>query len=291
MTDWLVIYLKSINLSIHCFLTALKKTTAHSSISNDGIYDSDMKSAYQLLGIPGNASIEDIEIAYEKVKLHYTPKYMATSAAAQERFQAVKEAYALLKDPVTRASHDRKLAAPNSYKPIVRPTPILDEPKRSIFANPFVIGLLLIGALVGSGSYMSWKRTEAAKQLAQAELATKKLEAEQAELERLSAQQQAQARAIAQSRAEAQERQLRNEALSLSVRSANQNARAAADAARMAAMEASREQRQSAFDRSRADQDMRERERQAQFLSQQRRMEDQARIRNLCMQNYGKPNC
>jgi curved DNA-binding protein len=60
---------------------------------------------YQILGVPRDASQQDIQRAYRKLARQYHPDVNSDPAAA-ERFKDVSEAYDVLSDPQTRSRYD-----------------------------------------------------------------------------------------------------------------------------------------------------------------------------------------
>lgn len=61
---------------------------------------------YQTLGVPRDASTDQIKKAYRKMAMKYHPD-VATESDAEERFKAVNEAYEVLSDPQKRSIYDR----------------------------------------------------------------------------------------------------------------------------------------------------------------------------------------
>ena len=68
---------------------------------------------YQILGVPEDASIDDIRKAYRKLAKQYHPDANAGDSAAAERFKEVSEAHAVLSNAEKRRKYDemRKLGA------------------------------------------------------------------------------------------------------------------------------------------------------------------------------------
>ncbi len=242
-----------------------------------------MKSAYQILGVPGNASQEDIDQAFAKAKAHYTPTRIAESPDGLERFTQVQSAYAILKDPESRAAHDRKLAHDASLRtsrPVVRE---VIEVEKSPLAVLLKWGLLTLCLVFGIGFYMSHQRAQVEKARLLAEAAEKQAEAAALEKQRAAQAAETEARRQADLQARAQEQQMRADAARAAVMAANNAARSSA--------EAERARRNEEYAQRQREAEVRQRQREAEYAASRARAEDQARIRSLCMTNYGRPNC
>jgi len=61
---------------------------------------------YEILGVPRDASLEDIKAAFRKLARQYHPD-VSKEPDAEERFKEVNEAYGVLSDPEKRARYDR----------------------------------------------------------------------------------------------------------------------------------------------------------------------------------------
>ncbi len=62
---------------------------------------------YDVLGVPQDASGDDIKAAYRKLALRYHPDRNPGDTQAEEQFKRISEAYATLRDPDARARFDR----------------------------------------------------------------------------------------------------------------------------------------------------------------------------------------
>ena len=70
-----------------------------------------MKDYYYFLGIPQNASAEDIKKAYRKLSLKYHPDKNDNDVYFSDRFKEVREAYETLTDPQRKKIYDQNLGS------------------------------------------------------------------------------------------------------------------------------------------------------------------------------------
>lgn len=246
-----------------------------------------MRSAYLVLGVPGNASSEDIEEAFAKAQQFYTRERLAAQDGAVDRFNEVRDAYRVLRDPAARSAHDRKLAL-GSVPP---PTPAAAvrirarDDDESAFTSNRLIKLMAVVAvlLFAAGMALSYRNGEIRKEQQAQELAEKR-KAEQDEARQRAEAREADARREAEKvKAEAAERRFAVESQHAAARAAAESRSreaAAASAHRASLAEA---QRQEAMRLNE--------ERRRAMEARQRVEQDKRRIRELCYQQYRRPDC
>lgn len=65
------------------------------------------KDYYEILGVPRNASAEEIKKAFKKLAAKWHPDRNPGNKEAEEKFKEINEAYSVLSDPEKRAQYDR----------------------------------------------------------------------------------------------------------------------------------------------------------------------------------------
>ncbi len=240
-----------------------------------------MKSAYFVLGVPGNASNEDIEIAFARTKLLYTPERLANAEGALEKFKEVKIAYDVLRNADSRAAHDRKLSAAQRPTPATRPVIVVEEesPPRKIL----VYSLLLVAAIFAVGYFISYQNSEARRAQAAVELAAKAQAAREEQSKKVEDERLDQERALAKAKAEAAERRFTAEAQTSAARASNERMRQEQTALQMQRLATADAQRQEAAQRAE--------QRRNETEARMRVEADKRRIRELCYQQYRRYDC
>jgi curved DNA-binding protein CbpA len=247
-----------------------------------------MKSAYLVLGIPGNASKADVEDAFKKAQHHYSSPKLAADPDAVDKFLEVKTAFNVLRDSDSRAAHDRKLSSmrdqPKAVESSVRKARVVDtEMQASGFPLVWKVLVALAVLFLVVGFYVNSKRESAMKEQLLKETQQRQVEAEEARKEEARAA-KAEASQLRQAqKTEQQERQFRQE-----------SDRAIAIVRSAEAQRNSQElQRQSAEQREiqRKEYEAKARDQNIAREAQQRLAMDKARIRELCYLNYRRPDC
>jgi curved DNA-binding protein len=64
-----------------------------------------LKDYYAILGVPRNATLEQIKEAYRRLAKEYHPD-KNPSPEAEERFKLINEAYQVLSDPASKSGYD-----------------------------------------------------------------------------------------------------------------------------------------------------------------------------------------
>jgi len=240
-----------------------------------------MKSAYLILGLPGNASDEDIEIAHKRAQLLFPPERLSKVDGAVDRFNEIQTAYKILKDPESRAAHDRKLAVPQARPPAVGRTQIPEE--ESGGSKLLRAGFALVLILFAVGFFISYKNAEARKAQAALELAQKEQAAKEEAQRRADAERAESERAQAKAKEEADDRRFRIEGHIAGARASAEQQRQEFIAIQMQRNAAAEAQRQEMASRM---------QEQREATEARRRVEaDKRRIRELCWQNYRKVDC
>jgi len=67
---------------------------------------------YDILGVPEDASQEEIREAYRKLAFRWHPDRHGGDPWAEERFKQIAAAYSVLRDPQSRAEYDARLRSP-----------------------------------------------------------------------------------------------------------------------------------------------------------------------------------
>ena len=84
-----------------------------------------LSECYRLLGIPRNATIDDIKVAYRRLARKYHPDVNQNDPAASDKFRQVQEAYKMLKDSDKVGSPDlsKEIFAKSQPQEVWSPAP------------------------------------------------------------------------------------------------------------------------------------------------------------------------
>lgn len=90
------------------------------------------KDYYKILGVPRNATINDIKSSYRKLVMKYHPDVSRTKDT-EDMFKLINEAYTILSNPTLREKYDKKLEETQLFSydlsPVVK---VVDNIKKSI---------------------------------------------------------------------------------------------------------------------------------------------------------------
>lgn len=236
-----------------------------------------MQSAYMVLGVPGNASPHDIEAAYQTAVSFFTKERLVADPSLLSRREQVQEAYKVLSNPALRQAHDRKLSA------AARPVVVTVQPAEPSPMRKLVPLALLCVALLAGGQWWASKREAQRQQALALEQQAKQLEAQRAAEEATRLAEEEKDKRRKQLEDEARERQLRRE-----TQYASQQTQYTVNQQLQYQRQLTQEEERA---RRQAKQEEAQRQREAEYAAQKQQARDQTQLRNLCIINYGRPNC
>jgi curved DNA-binding protein CbpA len=241
-----------------------------------------MRSAYVTLGVPGNASADEIKDAFERARAFYTPARLASAEGAVDKFNELKTAYEVLRNEDSRAAHDRKLAtAVQRPRQASARTVVAEEEPRS--RKLLWAGVAVVALVFGAGFFISNKNAETRRHQAALELEQQKQEAKKAEEDRLAAEKADRERAAARAKAESDDQRFQRESQMVANRATSQRIVQEAIGVQSQRMAIADAQRQEAA---------RQAEERRNAMEARNRVEaDKRRVRELCLQLYRRPDC
>ena len=243
-----------------------------------------VKTLYTVLGLASSASYEDIETAFNRLKVQYPKDKLDTDENARIRFLAAQQAYDTLSNPDARELYDQKLAKAGIK---VNMEAYVGEDIATGWVstrNILVAGLLLI---LISGMWVYHARQKAREERQTVERLLRMAEEEKRRVAEMQASQeerrQAQFEANQERQKQYQERQFRPQA---------------ERTGRQISMEQQNAERQAAYQRQREQAQITQKAREQQYAAQaaeraaqQRIQSEKARLRELCRERYGRTDC
>lgn len=88
---------------------------------------------YSVLGVPREASDEDIKKAYRRLVFQHHPDRNPGHAGAEDKIREINEAYEVLGDVETRKTYDRLHWGDEPRQDVADPASILDEMEKKLF--------------------------------------------------------------------------------------------------------------------------------------------------------------
>lgn len=241
-----------------------------------------IKTLYSILGLEPQASYEDIEAAFTRLKLQYSRTVTDASEDARNRFQAIQQAYGTLRDPDTRKIYDQKI----SRAGIKSATTIAESEDRGWLTTRNIVVTGVIVILV-SGMWWYHAREKARQEAEAVQRLLRIAEEEKARRAEIEAQQEARRQAAFEAQQEQQqinrERQFRNEA--------QQSARQVDANLRNAQQQSDAEKRREQAERDRIARQEQYARQQAERDAQARLQREKAQLRQICMDRYRRPDC
>ncbi|XP_074591547.1 chaperone protein dnaJ 1, mitochondrial isoform X1 [Curcuma longa] len=91
-------------------LLRLKRVLLSQSFHATGPCHAIEKDYYEILGVPKNASLDDIKKAFHALAKKYHPDANKNNPASKRKFQEIRDAYETLRDPEKRAHYDKNFS-------------------------------------------------------------------------------------------------------------------------------------------------------------------------------------